>query len=137
MVAALLAWGVNHYDDAHVAESSGSAPAATSTVRSTPTTWRAGQQVSGSGVVARILADDNDGSRHQRFILRTDSGRTLLIAHNIDLAPRIQSLREGDNVAFYGEYEPNDRGGVIHWTHRDPQGRHVGGWLEHKGRRYE
>jgi Protein of unknown function (DUF3465) len=99
--------------------------------------WRAGQQVSGTGTVSRILSDDNDGSRHQRFILKLSSGRTLLIAHNIDLAPRLSSLREGDTVSFYGEYEPNDKGGVIHWTHSDPQGRHTPGWLEHNGRRYQ
>jgi hypothetical protein len=99
--------------------------------------WRSGQQVSGSGRVVRILSDDNDGSRHQRFILGLSSGQTLLIAHNIDLAPRISSLSNGDTVKFYGEYEANSQGGVIHWTHHDPQGRHVGGWLEHRGRRYQ
>jgi len=99
--------------------------------------WRAGQQVRGTGTVSRVLPDDNDGSRHQRFILRLSSGRTLLIAHNIDLAPRVSSLREGDTVSFYGEYEPNAQGGVIHWTHHDPQGRHTPGWLEHNGRRYQ
>ena len=100
-------------------------------------TWRSGQQVRGQGTVSRILSDDTDGSRHQRFILRLSSGRTLLIAHNIDLAPRINSLRTGDTVSFYGEYEWNDRGGVLHWTHHDPQGRHAAGWLEHKGQRYQ
>lgn len=99
--------------------------------------WSSGQQVQGEGAVVRILPDDNDGSRHQRFILQLESGRTLLVAHNIDLAPRIAALREGDTVAFNGEYEWNDRGGVIHWTHHDPQGRHVAGWLEHAGRRYQ
>ena len=99
--------------------------------------WRAGQQVSGSGEVIRVLPDDNDGSRHQRFVLALDSGRTLLIAHNIDLAPRINGLSAGDTVSFFGEFEPNSRGGVIHWTHHDPQGRHVDGWLEHRGRRYQ
>ncbi len=99
--------------------------------------WRAGSQVRGSGVVTRTLPDDNEGSRHQRFILRLSSGRTVLVAHNIDLAPRVNSLSTGDSVAFYGVYESNDRGGVIHWTHRDPQGRHVDGWLEHRGKRYE
>jgi len=99
--------------------------------------WRSGQQVKGSGRVVSILADDNDGSRHQRFILEMSSGQTLLVAHNIDLAPRISSLSTGDIVEFYGEYETNSQGGVIHWTHHDPQGRHVAGWLEHRGRRYQ
>jgi hypothetical protein len=99
--------------------------------------WRSGQQVSGIGTVVRVLADDNDGSRHQRFILELGSERTLLVAHNIDLAPRIPSLSKGDTVSFYGEYETNPQGGVIHWTHHDPQGRHAAGWLEHEGRRYQ
>jgi len=99
--------------------------------------WRSGEQVHGRGTVSRLLSDDNDGSRHQRFILRPSTGRTLLIAHNIDLAPRLSSLRVGDSVSFYGVYEWNDRGGVIHWTHHDPRGRHPAGWLEHKGRRYQ
>jgi hypothetical protein len=99
--------------------------------------WLAGQQVQGSGMVLRVLPDDNQGSRHQRFILELSSGRTVLVAHNIDLAPRIPALEGGDTIAFYGEFETNDRGGVIHWTHRDPQGRHPDGWLEHKGQRYQ
>ena len=94
-------------------------------------------QVAGSGEVERILSDDVDGSRHQRFILRLGSGQTLLISHNIDLAPRVSGLSVGDRVDFYGEYEWNDRGGVIHWTHHDPQGRHVAGWLKHQGRTYQ
>ena len=99
--------------------------------------FHSGQQVSGSGTVSRILPDDDRGSRHQRFILRLASGRTLLVAHNIDLAPRIPSLRVGDTVSFYGEYEWNEKGGIIHWTHRDPSGRHVAGWLERGGKRYQ
>jgi hypothetical protein len=94
-------------------------------------------QVSGSGNVSRILSDDNKGSRHQRFILRLSSGQTLLVAHNIDLAPRINTLEDGDEVQFFGEYEWNSKGGVIHWTHHDPGGRHIGGWLKHNGRKYE
>lgn len=96
-----------------------------------------GLQVRGRGTVERLLPDDHDGSRHQRFILRLDSGQTLLVAHNIDLAPRIASLQPGDAVEFFGEYEWNDRGGVIHWTHHDPDGSHVAGWLRHQGRTYQ
>lgn len=99
--------------------------------------WQSGDQVRGEGAVVRVLADDNQGSRHQRFIVRLDAERTILIAHNIDLAPRVPGLSEGDSVSFYGQFEVNDRGGVIHWTHKDPQGRHADGWLEHAGTRYQ
>lgn len=91
-------------------------------------------QVSGAGVVVRILPDDNAGSRHQRFILELSNGQTVLVSHNIDLAARLSSLDRGDTVAFFGEYEWNSNGGVIHWTHDDPARRHVGGWLKHEGR---
>lgn len=98
---------------------------------------KSGIQTEGNGVVIKILPDDNDGSRHQRFILELHSGQTLLITHNIDLAPRLAGLAEGDAVAFHGVYEWNPKGGVIHWTHRDPSGRHVPGWLKHKGKTYQ
>lgn len=93
--------------------------------------------VEAAGQVDRLLADDLDGSRHQRFIVRLPSGHTVLISHNIDLAPRIDALRQGDSIRFRGEYEWNSQGGVVHWTHHDPNGQHSGGWLEHQGQRYE
>lgn len=95
------------------------------------------EQIQGAGVVTRVLSDDDDGSRHQRFILRLGSGQTLLVAHNIDLAPRIDGLREGDTVEYSGEYQWNPKGGVVHWTHRDPSGQHVAGWLKHDGRVFQ
>ncbi|MHB1091383.1 DUF3465 domain-containing protein [Thiobacillus sp.] len=94
-------------------------------------------QVSGQGTVVKLLPDDASGGRHQRFILRLASGHTLLVAHNIDLAARVESLQMGDTVAFYGEYEWNPKGGVIHWTHHDPQGRHAAGWIKHGGQIYQ
>jgi hypothetical protein len=101
-------------------------------------------QVKGSGTVVRILSDDLDGSRHQKFILKLSSGQTILIAHNIDLAPRINTIAKGDFaiakgnfVQFHGEYEWRKKGGVVHWTHHDPRGRHVGSWLKHQGKVYQ
>ncbi len=94
-------------------------------------------QVAGEGVVTRILPDDNSGSRHQRFIVRIAAAQTILIQHNIDLAPRVDDLKEGDTVSFFGEYVWNAQGGLIHWTHNDPAGRHIAGWLKHKGRTYQ
>ncbi|MGB0989846.1 DUF3465 domain-containing protein [Halarcobacter sp.] len=94
-------------------------------------------QVKGSGKVIKILSDDNKGSRHQRFIIKLKNQMTLLVAHNIDLAPRINSLRVNDYIEFYGEYEWNSKGGVIHWTHKDYRGNHPHGWIKHKGITYE
>ena len=94
-------------------------------------------QVEGQGVIRRVLSDDNNGSRHQRFVVTLASGQTLLITHNIELAPRIAALREGDIVSFNGEYEWNAEGGVIHWTHSDPGKRHPAGWIKHNGEIYQ
>ena len=92
--------------------------------------------VEGSARVLKLLPDDTYGNRHQRFLLDIGTGRSVLVAHNIDLAPRIDGLRTGDTVAFRGEYIWNDKGGVLHWTHHAPDGSHPGGWLAHQGRDY-
>ena len=94
-------------------------------------------QITGSGRVIKVLPDDRDGSRHQRFILDVGQGKTLLVAHNIDLAERLKGIREGDVVEYLGEYEYNNRGGVLHWTHHDPAGRHMNGWLKHANQTYQ
>lgn len=113
------------------------APVAEQVIASAFRDHQSGLQVTGSGTVTRILPDDNDGGRHQRFILELSSGQTLLVAHNIDIAPRIPSLGEGDSVEFAGVYEWNAEGGVVHWTHHDPAGEHTPGWLDHDGLRYQ
>ncbi|WP_370659584.1 DUF3465 domain-containing protein [Gilvimarinus gilvus] len=52
------------------------------------------------------------------------------------LAPRINNLRRGDTIEFYGIYEWNDKGGVVHWTHRDPARRQEPGYLMHQDKKY-
>ena len=54
----------------------------------------------------------------------------------IDLAKRVP-VERGDTIEFRGEYEWNEKGGVVHWTHHDPQDRHDHGWIEFEGRRYQ
>lgn len=90
-----------------------------------------------SGEVVRVLPDDTKGARHQRFVLEIQGGITVLVAHNIDLAPRVEPLEIGDRVQARGLYEWNEQGGVVHWTHRDPAGHRKGGWVRRDGRVFE
>jgi Protein of unknown function (DUF3465) len=94
-------------------------------------------QVKQIGWVEKIMRDDNHGLRHQRFVVQLASGQKLLIAHNTDLAPRVEGLKEGAEISFYGEYEWNNKGGVVHWTHHDPKGLHPNGWLIYNKRKYD
>ena len=93
-------------------------------------------QVSGKGVVVKLLKADNKGSRHQKFLVRINAQQVLLVAHNIDLAPELP-LQVGDEITFYGEYVYNPKGGIIHWTHHAPQGDHAAGWIMHNGKKYQ
>ncbi len=132
VVAALLA---RFYpEDTLVQPPSGSDSAAVEQAYATRTS---GRMLRAEGRVVKLLPDDNKGDRHQKFILRLASGHTILVSHNIDIAPRIDALREGDTVSLYGQYEWNERGGVVHWTHHAPRRDHEGGWIDHAGRRYE
>jgi hypothetical protein len=94
-------------------------------------------QVEDAGVVVKLLVDDNKGARHQKFLVKINRDQTLLFAHNVDLAPRLTDLKVGDAVQFRGEYVYNLKGGIVHWTHLDPQGKHFGGWIKHNGKLYE
>ena len=94
-------------------------------------------RVDGSGSVSRVLSDDNQGERHQRFLVLLPTGQSILIVHNIDIAPRVDNLRVGDEIEFEGEYVWNDRGGLVHWTHHDPSSRHRPGWVKHAGHVYQ
>ena len=136
-VIALLAYATIQERGVSLPGRSSSTQTDDSVLQSAFTNRQSDLQVPGEGVVIKILPDDAKGSRHQRFILRLGDDQTLLIAHNIDLAPRISGLSKGDNVAFYGEYQWNKKGGVLHWTHHDPSGRHIGGWLKHDGKTYQ
>jgi hypothetical protein len=91
--------------------------------------------VEAGGVVEEVLPDDRMGSRHQRLVVRLEAGNELLVSHNIDLAPRVPA-GPGDSIQFRGRYEWNERGGVVHWTHHDPDGRMPGGWIRIRGRTY-
>jgi hypothetical protein len=94
-------------------------------------------QVLVRGTVTKVLSDDVSGDKHQRFIVKLSNGQTLLVAHNIDIAPRVPNIKANTIVYAYGEYEWNAEGGVVHWTHRDPSGAHKAGWIQYFGETYQ
>ena len=141
LVIVLIAAGAYFGDDQGVFDgfdqstSKHTASDTTDGVRSLYENKRSGEMVRVQGRVAKVLSDDNKGSRHQRFILEVGNDLTVLVAHNIDLAERVP-LQRGDHIELYGQYEWNNKGGVLHWTHHDPAKRHEEGWIEHRGTRY-
>lgn len=94
-----------------------------------------GTWIDTQGVVVRLLADDRDDSPHQRFVIDTGARQTLLIVHNLELAERLP-LGIGDRVRVRGVYEWSDLGGLVHWTHGDPLGAEIGGYVCFRGREY-
>lgn len=94
-----------------------------------------GTWIEGTGLVRRLIADDNDGARHQRFVLDMRNGQSILMAHNLDLADRVP-VGVGDRIRFRGMYEWNELGGLVHWTHHDPLGIEDGGFIRYRGKVY-
>ncbi len=92
--------------------------------------------VEGTGKVIKVLADDTDGAKHQRFTMANSDGHEVMVAHNIDLSPRAP-VKEGDTISYRGEYIWTDRGGKVHFTHKPQYGNFRGGWIEVGGKRYE
>ena len=83
--------------------------------------------------VIKHLSDDLVGDKHQKMIVKVGNN-TLLLAHNIDIAPRVP-VREGEFLEIKGEYEWNEKGGLIHWTHKSNKN-HPPGWIKYNNKKY-
>jgi hypothetical protein len=134
---AALGWHFQQADSPPVASAAPATALSPSGAREAFEQRARGRMLLVEGRVTRILSDDRDGSPHQRFIIVTNDGQSLLVAHNLDLAPRLDGLEPGHQVSVYGEYEWNEQGGVMHWTHDDPRGAHAAGYIDWQGRRYQ
>jgi hypothetical protein len=98
---------------------------------------RSNVEVTVDGTVTRILTDDAGTSgTHQRFIVQVAGAtQTLLIDNNVDIGKRVP-VAVGDRLTVHGEYVWNAEGGLVHFTHHDPQHTHEDGWIELRGVRY-
>ena len=72
---------------------------------------------------------------HETFDVQTAAGPVRII-DNVDIAPPVP-VRPRDRVEVRGELV-HDRGQmpIVHWTHHDPQGRHVDGFIRLRGHVY-
>ena len=95
-----------------------------------------GVRVCYAAPVFKLLPDDKRGRQHQRFLFKLANGTTVLVAHNIDLAARVP-LQQGNLVEVCGEYIWNDKGGVIHYTHRATSRFKQGGYIKFNGDLYQ
>ena len=95
---------------------------------------RSGEMITIDATVVKLLKDDLKGDKHQKMILRIGNN-TLLLAHNIDIAPRVPA-KEGDKLLIKGQYEWNEKGGLVHWTHRSNNS-HPHGWIKYNNKKYQ
>ncbi|HEV7179255.1 MAG TPA: DUF3465 domain-containing protein [Candidatus Baltobacteraceae bacterium] len=96
-------------------------------------------EVVASGKIVDVLGTRGGPSGgHEGYLLHLESGCDTLVRveTNVDLTGPVP-LRSGEAVVVKGEYEYTPLGGVIHWTHRDPRGRHEGGYVIAAGKTYE
>jgi hypothetical protein len=106
--------------------------------------WRTGRshvEVTASGSVARLLGErEGPSGRHLGFILHLSGsagrGLSVRVEDNLDLTGEIP-IGEGESVTVRGEYIYEPAGGLIHYTHKDPRGRHDAGYVQASGRIYQ
>lgn len=90
-------------------------------------------EVVASGKVAQLLGTfSSPTGQHEGFTIHSKS-MTIRIEDNVSITGPIP-LTKGEPVTLQGVYECND--GVIHWTHHDPRGRHMGGYIQAGGKIY-
>jgi len=95
----------------------------------------ANMNICGYGVVTKVLKDDNVGLKHEKFIIQS-RGKSILVAHNISLSERIP-LHKGDKITYCGEYIKNDKGGILHWTHKSNNRKHKSGYIMFNRKKYD
>lgn len=95
-------------------------------------------EVTADATVVQVLPDRMGRSGpHEQFIVKLTSGDlTLLVEHNLSIGTRAP-VAVGDHVIVHGEYIWNTEGGLIHFTHHDPEGRHEGGFIQDNGSTYD
>lgn len=92
--------------------------------------------VEGGGlVVVKILPDDTNGLKHQKWVVRLSNGMAMQAVYNSDMCPRVP-VKIGDVIAMGGQFIWTKGGALIHWLHHDPKGRRPDGFVLLNGTYY-
>ena len=94
----------------------------------------------GKGKINKIFPDDDKGTHHQKFSVQLKNNKSVLVIHNIGVCRRIPDLKIGDEIEFYGVYQWNRFGGLVHWTHGGESladTGHTAGWIKYNGMTYQ
>jgi len=90
------------------------------------------------GVVTRVLGQHQSTSgTHEGFLFAIPmrGARTQLrVEDNADITGPVP-LHRGEPIEVQGQLECNDL--VIHWTHHDPRGHHIAGYIAVNGHIYQ
>jgi hypothetical protein len=95
---------------------------------------QSGLWVSVAARTERVLTDSTGRFIHQRFIVRCGGGQTVLVVNDVSTGQRVP-VTAGTRVTVRGQYVWNAEGGLIHFTHHDPEGGR-GGWILFRGKVY-
>ncbi len=96
-------------------------------------------EVTFGGIVTTVpLYVGSRSGTHELFFVRSDDGINLEVADNVSIAARCP-VAPGDRIEIRGEFARSyaDGSPLVHWTHHDPSHRHVDGFIDFGGRRYQ
>ncbi len=93
---------------------------------------RGGMQVTSLGRIVKILDNQSTPYAAQQILIRLNSGRKLIIKHNIEIAKPVVDLKVGEVLQFSGIYKWNHKGGMILSTHYEAANPKRSGWLMYR-----
>ncbi len=90
----------------------------------------------GNLVVTKILPDDRQGLKHQKWEARLSNGQKIQVVYNSDMGARVP-VEVGDQFGVGGEFVWGRQNvGIMHWLHEDRKDRRPDGYVYHEGQVY-
>lgn len=90
----------------------------------------------GNLVVTKLLPDDRNGLKHQKWEARLSNGEVIQVVYNSDMGDRVP-VKIGDKFGVGGQFVwGRQRMGVMHWLHEDKREKRPDGYVFFNGTVY-